>query len=67
MSDTVKVSKLANCDICVHVDHVTPPKVAVYDGATKMGAWAYMCEEHFEYVGIGLGTGKGQRLILEEI
>lgn len=39
-------------------------ETAKYDGATTMGKWAYMCQRHFELVGVGLGTGKGQRLVL---
>jgi len=42
------------CDLC--------RREAKYDGKTKMGPWAYMCEEHFRQFGIGLGSGKGQRL-----
>ena len=39
---------------------------ARYDGATyDMGRWAYMCEAHFKAIGIGLGVGKGQKLILK--
>lgn len=37
---------------------------ARYDGATVHGPWAFMCEAHFTSDGIGLGTGRGQRLIL---
>ena len=35
---------------------------AAYDGKTKRGPWAYMCEECFADQGIGLGLGLGQRL-----
>jgi len=37
---------------------------ASYDGATKAGPWAYMCDDHFALMGRGLGLGVGQRLIL---
>ncbi len=43
------------CDIC----KVRPPK---YDGKTRMGPWAYMCEKCFKAYGVGLGLGKGQVL-----
>jgi len=33
------------------------------DGKTVLGYWAYMCEEHFHSLGVGLGLGRGQRLI----
>lgn len=36
---------------------------AYYDGKTRLDYWAYMCQEHFDEFGIGLGTGKGHRLI----
>jgi hypothetical protein len=28
--------------------------------------WAYMCEWHFEKLGLGLGTGLGQVLVTED-
>jgi len=59
----VKVAKLPNCD--THpLDQ--PPELAAYDGKTRMGPWGYMCEECFEKFGVGLGVGRGQRLILRE-
>ena len=54
MSDTVKVSIIPHCDFC--------DLPAKYDGKTIGGPWANMCEEHFLDFGIGLGTGKGQKL-----
>ena len=39
---------------------------AEYDGRTISGPWAYMCEECFVRFGVGLGTGKGQRLVIME-
>lgn len=54
--DTVKIAELPACSFC--------PETAAYDGATRMGPWAYMCESHFTLVGLGLGTGRGQRLVL---
>jgi len=51
----VYVEELPKCNFC--------DKPAHYDGKTTMGPWAYMCEEHFKMYGIGLGTGKGQKLI----
>lgn len=35
---------------------------AHYDAKTKHGPWAYLCEECFQKIGIGLGLGKGQKL-----
>lgn len=51
----VAVSKLPKCDFC--------SAVALYDGKTTMGPWANMCPRHFRTYGIGLGLGKGQKLI----
>lgn len=63
MSDTVKVSQLPTCDVC-KLDGADTP--AAYDGRTVMGPWAYMCEAHWQSHGVGqLGTGSGQRLVLE--
>jgi len=51
------VSKKRKCNICNVND-------AEYDGKTVRGPWAYMCEGCFDEYGIGLGTGKGQKLKL---
>ena len=56
----VEVSVLPQCDFC----KLPNRKLARYDGRTNRGFWANMCEEHFRLYGIGLGIGKGQRLIL---
>lgn len=57
-----RVTTLPDCDIhrAVRSENVA----AEYDGATIMGPWAYMCGECFHGYGVGLGTGRGQRLIL---
>ena len=55
MTDKVEVSKKDPCDFC--------QAVAEYDGKTKMGVWANMCGGCFKKYGVGLGTGKGQKLI----
>jgi hypothetical protein len=54
MSTSVKVQQLPSCDIC--------GKQAEYDAKTIMGPWANMCESHFNELGTGLGTGRGQKL-----
>jgi len=46
---------LPNCDIC--------GKEAHYDAKTRMGPWAYVCEEHFFTERCQLGLGLGQRLL----
>lgn len=62
-STEVKVAQLPTCDICRDT-------VAAYDArlprkASLGGAWAYVCEAHAEQFDITLGTGCGQRLILD--
>lgn len=53
----VKVNGLPICDEC-------QCKVASYDGKKYCGMWAYMCDDCFHENGIGLGFGKGQRMVL---
>jgi hypothetical protein len=31
------------------------------DGKTKMGPWAWMCEDCHRRIGTGIGLGKGQK------
>ena len=57
MGKTVVVDSLPKCDFCGNEAH--------YDGKTTAhGVWAYMCEKHFRQYRVGLGTGKGQKLIV---
>ncbi len=64
MGDTeVKLPELPPCDFCASWGRI---REAHYDGKTAQGPWAYMCESHFKLHGIGLGLGKGQRLIVEK-
>ena len=58
----VLVSELPECNFCSTLDQRKQP--AKYDGQTNMRQWANMCQEHFNEFGIGLGVGRGQRLIL---
>ena len=60
----VWVSRLPNCDICQSTSGKQVE--AHYDAKMVLGPWAYMCEHHFQVEGIGLGTGRGQRLVLKE-
>lgn len=57
MSTEVTVGHLPNCSWC--------GKPATYDAKTQMGPWAFMCEEHFQAMGIQLGTGWGQKLVVK--
>lgn len=54
----VIVDELPKCGFC--------PKTAEFDSQTVFGPWAYMCPVHFALYGVGLGTGKGQKLVLEK-
>jgi len=58
---TVIVTELPNCSFC-EMEGKTKP--AEYDGRTVIGQWAFMCQQHFDLNGVGLGTGKGQKLVL---
>jgi len=55
----VTVERLPKCDFC--------GKIARYNGRTKDGRWANMCEGCFAIRGVGLGLGKGQELILASV
>jgi len=54
---------IPNCDLCREQGKAVK---AIYDAKTIHGWWAYLCEEHFNKLGIGLGLGKGQKLVLKE-
>ena len=55
------VDALPSCDFCEQQGIKKPAK---YDGRTNVGAWANMCQNHFFEYGVGLGLGKGQKLIV---
>lgn len=59
--DTAQVMAYPTCDVCKQNGVNTEAR---YDGKTVFGPWAYMCKAHFQQVGTGLGTGKGQKLVL---
>ncbi|MFY1674024.1 DUF4314 domain-containing protein [Plantactinospora sp. WMMB334] len=62
-SDAVTyVIELPSCDIHRTLSGTVVP--AGYDGATRFGPWAFMCDGCFLAFGLGLGVGRGQRLIL---
>ena len=63
MTTTARVAQLPECDVCKNENPDYPPEKARYDGKTRYGTWGYMCERHFETNGVGLGLGKGQKLI----
>jgi len=52
----VKGSKLPDCDFCGDEAH--------YDGKTILGPWANMCRICFRKYSLGLGLGKGQKLVV---
>jgi hypothetical protein len=56
------VAARPNCDICKMNRQLTTE--ATYDGKTIHGPWANMCQECMNSYGVGLGIGRGQRLLL---
>jgi hypothetical protein len=63
VSTEVTVSEIPSCDIHKQKGTEVP---ATVDGKTTFGPWANMCDECFSVYGVGLGTGRGQRLIKRE-
>lgn len=63
MGDIAYIFAPENCDFCKMEGLEVQ---AQFDGKTVHGPWAYMCNAHFGVMGIGLGTGRGQRLIVGE-
>lgn len=61
---SVTVTDYPNCDLCKAFREPLTP--AHYDAKTTQGFWAYMCTPHFQSHGVGLGTGRGQRLVKAE-
>lgn len=65
MSKEVNVTNIPHCDL--HIMFFNDRAVeACYDGKTRMGSWAYMCEDCFLTYGVGLGLGRGQRLVVSD-
>lgn len=65
MSDTAYVHELPPCGIH-RFDLGGAIVPATVDGRTTDGRWANMCDPCFADRGVGLGTGRGQRLIVGE-
>ncbi len=63
-----EVASFPPCDICkgavIGLDSGENIP-ARYDGKTQGGPWGFMCIRHFKAAGIGLGTGRGQKLFLK--
>jgi hypothetical protein len=51
----MKTEKNPPCDLC--------EAPATVDGKTKMGPWAFMCDACHCTHGMGLGLGRGQKLV----
>ena len=64
MSTRAYVKSLPECDFCSVKDVETD---AQYDGRTVFGSWANMCIAHFGQYGTGLGTGRGQELVVKPV
>lgn len=52
----------SNCDICDC--KITDTFI---DGRTRMGPWGNMCPTCHVSHGIGLGTGKGQKYVFDDL
>jgi hypothetical protein len=64
MSDTtVIMQSIPDCDVCKMSGETTP---AYADASLTLGSWGYVCIQHFNLYGKGLGLGRGQRLLLDE-
>jgi hypothetical protein len=59
MADKVIITQPKKCDFC--------PAQAEYDFKTYMGPWANACEDDYLFYRAyqTLGTGKGQKLVLD--
>jgi hypothetical protein len=62
MSTVARVHHIPPCDLCK--GRTVKPTPAMYDAKTVFGAWAFMCQAHWDVYGIGVGTGLGQVLEL---
>lgn len=63
---TAVVAALPKCETHTMVSpRDTSEPLAAVDGKTVIGPWAMMCSSCWERIGVGLGTGRGQRLILQ--
>lgn len=58
MSDTARVYTMPKCDFHGKAHD------AEFDFRTRRGFWGNGCQQAFEEFGVGLGTGRGQRLEL---
>ena len=60
------VVKTAKCDVHRYTMSCPPDDCpeAVVDGKTAGGPWANMCVSCFHQHGVGLGTGRGQVLLV---
>ncbi|KFH18447.1 hypothetical protein IB60_17225 [Brucella abortus LMN1] len=58
-------SPIAACDVCSIV-FPKAPGTEMYDARTRAGPWANMCRCCFNFEGLGLGTGLGQKYVLQE-
>jgi hypothetical protein len=61
MTKSIKVSVIPRCDLCSSEEIDKP----AYAYARLPYGWAFICLKHFIYHGCRLGTGWGQRLVLD--
>lgn len=56
MAKTWNGTTLEKCDVC----HGLLPAIFI-DGKTKIGPWGILCPKCHLNIGVGLGTGRGQK------
>lgn len=62
-STYVEVDVLPSCDLC---SDMGVDRKAQFDASMKDGRWAFLCLEHMQERGTGVGLGRGQELKLRK-
>ena len=57
----VRIGEWKICDIC-KTRNGGPLRQAVYDARLNTGTWGYLCQQHFDEFGVGLGIGRGVKI-----
>jgi hypothetical protein len=61
IAETIKVGQSPSCD---HLGHLDEYVLAHCAGFTNFETHAFMCTSCFNLYGMGLGPGKGQKLVI---
>jgi len=65
MGESVRVSVIPNCDLCSEKGMDRRSHAYAKLDIGPWGPWAYVCKSCFDTYHCSLGTGRGQRLILD--